>query len=258
MPPSVANEGFQPRAHWAPDTPGRKLAYRLRLLADLQTNTIHRDLRRELPGWRGHVLDIGCGNSPFRHLLDSAQARYQGIDVETAASFGYANPDVICYDGKTIPFADGTFDAVLCTEVLEHVPDPAPFIAELHRVLKTGGRAVVTLPWSARFHYQPNDYHRYTPSMLARLFAHFRRCTITPRGTDFTVIGSKVVVAFVRNLLRLKPNRSPDLLLAPLRLLAALLALPFLLVALLLGHAGIRWGWGSTDDPLGYTLVLEK
>lgn len=258
MPSSASNEGFQPRAHWAPDTPGRRFAYRLRLLADLQTNTIHRDLRRELPGWRGRVLDIGCGNSPFRHLLDSTQVRYQGIDVETAASFGYANPDVIYYDGKTIPFDDGTFDAVLCTEVLEHVPEPGPFVAELQRVLKPGGRAIVTLPWSARFHYQPHDYHRYTPSMLARLFANFSRCSITPRGTDFTAIASKVVVAFVRNLLRLQPNGATDLLWVPLRLLAALLALPFLLVALLLGHTGILLGWGSTDDPLGYTLVLEK
>jgi len=258
LPSSAANEGFQPRAHWAPDTPARRLAYRLRLIADLQTNTIDRDLRRELPTWSGRVLDVGCGNSPFRHLLNAGKVRYQGIDVEAAASFGYANPDVIYYDGKTIPFDANTFDAVMCTEVLEHVPEPEPFIAELHRVLKPGGRAVVTLPWSARFHYQPYDYHRYTPSMLTRLFTNFTRCHITPRGTDFTVIGSKVVVAFIRNLLRLKPARASDVLWIPLRLLAAVISLPFLLVALLLGHAGILFGWGSTDDPLGYTLVLEK
>lgn len=236
----------------------RRFAYRLRLLADLQTNTIHRDLSHELPGWRGKVLDIGCGNSPFRPLLDPALTTYQGIDVETAGSFGYANPEVVFYDGRIIPFVDDTFDAILCTEVLEHVPEPGPFIAELHRVLKPGGRAIITLPWSARFHYQPHDYHRYTPSMLARLFAGFAQCAIRPRGTELTVIASKVVVAYVRNLLRLKPATAIDFLWLPLRLLIALLGLPLLILALGLGHAGILLGWGSTDDPLGYTLFLQK
>ena len=44
----------------------------------------------------------------------------------------------------------------------------------------------------------------------------------------------------------------------PLRLLAAILGVPFLLVALGLGHAGIFIGLGSTDDPLGYTIILKK
>lgn len=251
-------ESFQPRAHWAPTTPWRKFAFRLRLLVDLQTNTIHRDLIRELPKWKGRVLDIGCGNCPFRHLLDPQNTQYQGIDVKVASNFGYNNPDVVYYDGKTIPFADESFDAVLCTEVLEHVPDPVPFIAELRRVLKSGGRAVVTLPWSARFHYQPHDYHRYTPSMLTHLFADFTHCFIRPRGTDFSAIASKVVVAYVRNLLALQPTRPRALLCLPLRLLAAIFAFPLLFIAVVMGHAGILSGWGSADDPLGYTINLTK
>lgn len=251
-------EGFQPRAHWAPDTPLRRLLFTLRQAADLQTNTIYRDLRREFAGFSGRLLDIGCGNSPFRHLFDPARSQYQGIDVEAAASFGYRNPATVYYDGKTIPFPDASFDGVLCTEVMEHVPDPGPFIAEMHRVLKPGATAVVTIPWSARFHYQPHDYHRYTPSMLSPLFAAFTACTIRPRGTDYATIASKVVVAYVRNLLRLKSAAARDWLLLPCRLLAAVLGAPFLLVALVLGHAGLLWGLGSTDDPLGYTIVLKK
>ena len=256
MPPPA--EGFQPRAHWAPDTPWRRLLFTLRLGADLQTNTIYRDLRQELAGFSGRLLDVGCGNSPFRPLLDPARTQYQGIDVERAASFGYRNPDTVYYDGKIIPFADHSFDGVLCTEVLEHVPEPGPFVRELHRVLKPGGLALVTLPWSARFHYQPYDYHRYTPTMLLEIFALFRECAVRPRGTDFSSIASKVVVAYVRNLLRLKPAAAGDWLLLPCRLLGALLGLPFLAVALGLGHAGILFGLGSTDDPLGYTIVLKK
>ncbi|GAB1489317.1 methyltransferase domain-containing protein [Opitutaceae bacterium] len=251
-------EGFQPRAHWAPTTPLRRLLFALRLTADLQTNTIHRDLRRELTGFSGRLLDIGCGNSPFRHLLDPTRTQYQGIDVEQASSFGYRNPDTVYYDGKTIPFADASFDAALCTEVMEHVPDPGPFVSEMYRVLKPGGLAVVTIPWSARFHYQPHDYHRYTPSMLRLIFAPFSECSIRPRGTDFSSIASKIVVAYVRNLLRLKPATLGGVLLIPFRLLAALMGMPVLLGALGLGHGGILFGLGSTDDPLGYTLILRK
>ena len=141
-----------------------------RLLLDLQTNSIERHLRGALAGFHGRLLDVGCGNSPFRHLLDPAAAQYQGVDVAAAAAFGYQNPDTVYYDGHVLPFPDASFDAVLCTEVVEHIPDPAETIREIHRVLKPGGLLVVTIPWSARFHYQPYDYHRYTPSMLSSLF----------------------------------------------------------------------------------------
>lgn len=254
----MSAEGFQPRAHWAPTTPLRKLAYHARLLVDLQTNSIRRDLIAALSGFRGRLLDVGCGNSPFRHLLDPAATQYQGVDVAEAKAFGYQNPDTVYYDGHTLPFPDASFDAVLCTEVVEHIPDPAETIREMHRVLKPGGLLLITIPWSARFHYQPHDYHRYTPSMLARHFAAFPGAEIKPRGTDLSAIASKVVVACVRNVLALKPRDFGGVLAWPFRLLIAVLATPLLLLALALGHAGIRWGLGSPDDPLGYTLVARK
>jgi SAM-dependent methyltransferase len=256
--PPPADEAFQPRAHWAPTTPLRRLLFALRLTADLQMNTVRRDLRRHLAGFSGKILDVGCGNSPFRHLLDPATTAYQGIDVPQADSFGYRNPDTVYFDGQVIPFPDGSFDALLCTEVLEHVADPTGLIGEMHRVLKPGGFGLITIPWSARFHYQPHDYHRYTPSMLARLFSSFARCAVTPRGTDLSSIASKIVVTYIRNLLRLKPAGLLDWILVPVRLLAALVGIPFLAGALLLGHAGILFGLGSSDDPLGYTVVVGK
>ncbi len=131
----------------------------MRLLGDLQTNSIRRDLAAALAGFRGHLLDVGCGNSPFRHLLDPAATQYQGVDVEAAAAFGYKNPDTVYYDGNVLPFPDASFDVVLCTEVLEHIAEPAGTIREMHRVLKPGGLLLLTIPWSARFHYQPFDYH---------------------------------------------------------------------------------------------------
>ena len=256
--PTVPSEGFQPRAHLAPTTPLRRALFYLRLVADLQTNSIHRDLREPLASFSGTILDVGCGNSPFRHLLNPTATEYKGIDVAEAASFGYRNPDVVYYDGNTIPFADGAFDALLCTEVIEHIADPTKLVGEMHRVLKPGGVGIITVPWSARFHYQPFDYHRYTPSMLETIFSRFSECVIHPRGTDLSSIGSKIVVAYIRNLMRIWPSTPARLLMSPVRLLAALIGIPVLVAALFFAHCGIRWGLGSPDDPLGYTLVIRK
>lgn len=253
-----AAEGFQPRAHWAPTTPLRRVLYELRLLVDLQTNSIRRHLAPPLGKLQGRLLDVGCGNSPFRHLLNAATTHYQGVDVPAAEAFGYQNPDTVYYDGRVLPFADQAFDAVLCTEVLEHIPDPTETLREIQRVLKPGGLFIATIPWSARFHYQPHDYHRYTPSMLSQLFRDFRDVTIEPRGTDLSAIASKGVVAFVRNLLALRPRSAIGVLVWPLRLLVALASGPLLLLVVLAGHAGIRWGLGSPDDPLGYTITARK
>jgi SAM-dependent methyltransferase len=251
-------EGFQPRAHRPPSTLISRLLFYLRLTADLQTNSIYRHLRKHLAGFSGKLLDIGCGNSPFRHLLDPTISEYQGIDVQEASSFGYRNPDTIHYDGEVIPFADQSFDALLCTEVLEHVFDPTKLVREMHRVLRPGGFGLITIPWSARFHYKPFDYHRYTPSMLQTIFEPFPCRMIFPRGTDVSSIASKIVVCYIRNLLRIRPSDARDLLFTPLRILTALAGIPLLLVALILGHCGILFGLGSTDDPLGYTIIIRR
>ncbi len=251
-------EGFQPRAQWPPSTPITRLLFYLRLTADLQTNSIYRDLRKHLTGFSGKLLDIGCGSSPFRHLLDPTISKYHGIDVKEASSFGYRNPHAIYYDGKVIPFADQFFDGVLCTEVLEHVLEPSELIGEMHRVLKRGGLGIITVPWSARVHYKPFDYHRYTPSALETIFQPFDYQMISSRGTDVSSIASKIVVCYIRNLLRIKRSDIKNCLFAPLRVLNALLGIPILLVALILGHCGILFGLGSMDDPLGYTIIVKK
>jgi len=229
-----------------------------RLIGDLQTNSIHRSLREPLGRLSGRILDVGCGNSPFRPLLNPLVTTYQGIDVKEAKSFGYCNPDTLYHDGKIMPFPDASFDGLLCTEVLEHIADPRQTIREMYRVLKPGACGYITIPWSARFHYQPFDYHRYTPSMLRVLFRDFTAADVFPRGTDLSSIASKVVVAYIRNLLCMKPSGPAPLLWLPFRLLVTLAGLPVLVGALILGHCGILFGLGSIDDPLGYTIVVKK
>ncbi len=228
-----------------------KVVFVGRRVFDLQVATIYHDLRRRLPEYRGEVLDVGCGLSPYRSLLDSKLTRYVGIDISDSAKFDTANPEVVSFDGEHIPFPDNHFDAVICTEVLEHVANFQQLIDEIHRVMKDGAAAIVTVPWSARFHYVPYDFFRFTPSSLSTMFAGFSESKISPRGTDISVIGSKLVVLWFRNLI---PKHKRRLVWIPLWVIT----IPLLLVGIGVAHLCTWTGIGSIDDPLGYTIVAKK
>lgn len=244
-------EGFRPISHTPPDSALGKVKFYARMLLDLQILTIYRDLKALLPSFRGRVLDVGCGQSPYKFLLNSEHTEYSGIDIFEADSFDYYNRDITPFNGIDIPFDDDTFDALICTEVLEHVPHYQALIDEMHRVLKKGGIGIVTVPWSARYHYIPYDFFRYTPSSLKTMFSKFDNIAISHRGTDITSIGNKLIVLWFRNLFPSKPNRW---LLTPLWLIAS----PILLAAVVIAHVCLLLDAGSQDDPLGYTLIVKK
>lgn len=115
---------------------------------------------------RGEVLDVGCGRKPYRRLV--LAARYVGVDLDTPAMRARGVADAF-YDGRTLPFPDACFDAVVCTQVLEHVFTPDEFLAELRRVLRPGGRLVLAVPFLGDEHEQPHDYARYTSFGLRAL-----------------------------------------------------------------------------------------
>jgi SAM-dependent methyltransferase len=245
-------ERLQPFRHAPPDSFLNKLKFEARLLADFQVRTVYQRLRKVLPALKGTVLDVGCGESPYKHLVAGPDARYVGIDIQNSDRFGYDNRDAIHFDGQTISLPDESFDHFLCTEVLEHVADAGKLVAEMHRVLKKGGTGIVTVPWSARYHYIPFDYHRFTPSALTPMFSAFSSVNIEPRGTDLTVIASKIVVAYLRGI---RPERSPG---SWLRVLVTGTLTPLVVGAVLLGHVSLAFRWGSTDDPLGYVVLVTK
>lgn len=243
-------ENFIPVANVRGTARCARLLYYLRMIVDLQLLSIYRDLKRLLPNVSGSILDVGCGQSPYRFLLPSG-CEYQGIDIVDADKFGYQNAESIPFDGKHIPFENESFDAILCTEVLEHVFQYQQLVDEMHRVLKTGGTAILTIPWSARFHYIPHDYHRLTPSAIGIMVSVFREWHINPRGTDITVIANKLIV-LIASSIKLRSIRSVLVLLV-------LIALsPVVLVWLIFAHVSLPLNLGSTLDPLGYTIVVRK
>jgi SAM-dependent methyltransferase len=123
---------------------------------------------KELPNMSGILLDIGCGNMPYRSLLESAPSRvtrYIGLDVQN--DLYTSKPDLL-WSGTRIPLHDDAIDCVIATEVLEHCPDPTVVISETQRVLKPGGYFFVTVPFLWPLHDVPNDESRLTPFALER------------------------------------------------------------------------------------------
>lgn len=250
----MIQEGFKPVRNTPPNTLVNKIKFQVRLILDLQTRTVYQHLEEFLPKMEGNIVDIGCGQSPYKHLLNIQRTQYYGLDIEDSnQKFDYDNDQIIHFDGNNIPFNDGSIDGFICTEVLEHIKEPEKFIIEIYRILRMGGVGIVTVPWSARYHYIPHDYYRFTPSALQILFRSFSVIKVIPRGTDITVIVSKIVVIYFRSL---KPQK--QLFVWILKVLLNLIFLPLIILCIIVGHLSLAFSLGSKDDPLGYTIWLQK
>jgi SAM-dependent methyltransferase len=249
------SEGFRPPAHQRAHGALGHMKQALRRYADLQYGSISADLARLLPALGDSIADIGCGAQPFRDFI-APGVRYIGVDIADAeAQFGYRSPDTRYFQGERLPLDDGEVAHILCTETLEHVAKPAPFLAELARALRPHGQLLLTVPFAARWHFVPHDYWRFTPSGLTSLLeqAGFSEIRVYARGGALAVAGYKVL-GLVLLLLAGYGCRGATGLMA--RLLGALL-LPLAAVAAVLGNLGLRYP-GSAEDTLGYTVLARK
>ncbi len=246
------NESFKPIPVKPPSS--NPFLFRVRCGVDLQLGSIAKVLRPAMSTLRGVVLDVGAGESPWREWLPPGSV-YQGIDIENADDYGMRRqPDVVYYDGKTIPFEDGRFDGAICIEVLEHVEDPVSFMAELARVLKPQATLLLTVPWSARRHHVPHDYHRFTRERLQILLerAGFRELQIRERGNDISAIANKLIVLTIR---LLRPRRFAAYAWSlPLAVLVA----PITAAMTVASHVSVALGMGAAEDPLGYFVSAVR
>lgn len=194
------------------------------------------------------ILDVGAGSCPYRTLF--AHGHYQSQDfaqLEPGLLRGhdtYAKVDYVS-DICELPVSDATFDIVLCTEVLEHVPEPILAVREMGRVLKPGGKLLLTAPLGSGLHQEPyHFYGGYTPHWYRRFLgdAGFHDITIEPNRGFFSHYGQECV-RFVTMLAPWKGlSRLPWL---PLWLLG----LPWCLLVPLLGKSLDR-----LDKNKGFTI----
>jgi len=125
-------------------------------------------IRALAPRLHGRMMDFGCGRKPYRALFTVDE--YIGVDFENPGHPHINESIDVFYDGQTIPFGEGHFDSIFCSEVFEHIFNLPHIIGELNRVLKTGGQILVTCPFSFCEHEVPNDYARYTSFAIRHLF----------------------------------------------------------------------------------------
>jgi predicted SAM-dependent methyltransferase len=142
------------------------------LRSDLPLDEIHFFNQRTRDNWVAvkasqlppgtKVLDVGAGTCPYRHYFAHCRyftqdfKKYDGIKRDGGRDYGTIDYES---DITRIPVEDASFDAILCTEVLEHVPDPPAALREMSRILRPGGTLLLTVPLGSGLHQLP--YHFY-------------------------------------------------------------------------------------------------
>ena len=131
----------------------------------------------------GEVLDVGAGEvARYETFFD--YDNYLKTDISDGK-----NVDVVA-SADDLPFEDETFDSVISTQVFEHLKQPRIAASEISRVLKPGGKCLITVPQMNELHEEPHDYFRYTKFGLVEVFekAGFRTVTYDQRGGFFAML----------------------------------------------------------------------
>jgi SAM-dependent methyltransferase len=119
------------------------------------------------------VLDIGGRLQPYRPLLDGKVRCYLAIDLRRTPLVN------IIARAQQLPVASERFDLIICTQMLEYIPEPAGVIAEMHRVLKPGGYLFLSAP-AACPRDSAEEYLRFLPAGLRHLLSSFSESEIVP------------------------------------------------------------------------------
>ncbi len=182
----------------------------------LAVKDLYRDLRRSLPELRGRVLDVGCGEKPYARWLSGA-TECVGIDVVAGR-----NVDVVITPGQPWPLESRSFDAVLCTQVIEHAQDLDNVLAEIHRVLAPKGLLLLTVPFAYNEHGAPGDYRRLSVHGVRELLSpRYAALVLTPQGGIGSTTGLLVLNWIEATLNRSRTSRVLKAVLLPLWLIAS-------------------------------------
>ena len=138
----------------------RELGIGSRLMSDLVAAQYEAHLGTHV---RGRLLDLGCGNVP----LYAAYAPYAS-EVTCVDWAPGEHIDRCCDLSQPLPFESGSFDTIVLSDVLEHVPAPELLWREMARVLAPQGKVIMNVPFYYSVHAHPHDYYRYTNFALER------------------------------------------------------------------------------------------
>jgi SAM-dependent methyltransferase len=117
---------------------------------------------------RGNLLDLGCGNVPLFGLYENLVDEVYCVDW-LASLHQQRHVDVFADLTQPLPLRDATFDTILLSDVLEHIPNPERLISEISRLLRPNGHIIIGVPFLYWLHEIPHDFNRYTRYQLKRL-----------------------------------------------------------------------------------------
>jgi len=172
---------------------------------------LNRAVEPRLEGVTGDVLVIGAGKEPYRRMVPHAVSLFC-TDIEAGEGI-----DLVA-DAHGLPFPATSFDFLIAIEVFEHLHSPSRASAEILRVLRDGGEALVTVPFMFHVHGDPFDYNRFTGSGLEELFKNFSSVKVQPFGNRLQVVSdivtttarSAAVLRIINHLLTAGPLAGPS------------------------------------------------
>jgi SAM-dependent methyltransferase len=109
------------------------------------------------------ALDLGCDKSPYRELLETSGYAVRTLDVSPDSGADYVGTV------EATGLGTGTFDLILCTQVLEHCTNPWDGAREIGRIVKPGGHVLLSAPHVWFYHPHPTDHWRFTQEGMLRL-----------------------------------------------------------------------------------------
>jgi SAM-dependent methyltransferase len=128
------------------------------------------------------VLDVGAKQAPYRLVFE--RFRYETVDVRPEVQPTFL-ADI---QRLTEAVPESSFDVVICTEVLEHVPDPRIAVEQIRRVLKPGGWLLATTPFMVPYHPDPRDYWRMTSEAWGVLLESWTHASVATHGNQWLAL----------------------------------------------------------------------
>jgi SAM-dependent methyltransferase len=209
---------------------------------------------------RSRVLDAGAGECMYAPAF--AHCRYVACDRAIGdAAWDYGSLDVVA-DVAWLPFGRAVFDAVLCTQTLEHVGEPAAVLRAAAAVLKPGGKLYLSVPFLGDpIHQEPYDFFRYTPYGLRHLIeaAGLTPLSVSPVGGALFLICCDLwwCAIVYRSRSRRAASDTATLRRAAHRLLGAAMLLLARFCTMLIMTLR-QTNTASGHFTYGYTVVAEK